>query len=172
METSSNKKIMADGVCFESSRCKTVSPKGLRSACFLTILFLSYNVYYGHSAETPLNTGIKARYSNDSKYYVNKRSDEFFNKVVDAIYKAEGSEKAIKPFGILSVPCSTYSQCRKICFNTVKNSYKRWQSAGNPGDFLSFLASRYAPVGAGNDPRKLNRYWLKNVQFHLYGGAL
>ena len=93
-----------------------------------------------------------------------------FNVIVDAIYKAEGGKTAKKPFGILSVPCSGYESCRKICFNTVRNNYRRWNNAGNPGQFLSFLASRYAPIGAGNDPAGLNHNWLKNVTYWVNHG--
>lgn len=87
----------------------------------------------------------------------------YWNQVVDAIYMAEGGERAKKPFGILSVPCSDYGDCRKVCFNTVRNNYFRWIDAGRPGEYLEFLAKRYAPVGAENDPSGLNRNWLKNV---------
>ena len=87
--------------------------------------------------------------------------------IVDAIYRAEGAEKAKKPFGILSVPCKGYEDCRRVCENTVINSFTRWQVAGASGDFLEFLASRYAPVGAANDPSGLNRNWLKNVRYFI-----
>ena len=89
-----------------------------------------------------------------------------FNKIVDSIYKAEGGAKAKKPFGILSVPCHGYESCRKICFNTVRNSEKRWIASGKPGDFIAFLGKRYCPIGAEND-NGTNRFWVKNVKFFL-----
>lgn len=90
-------------------------------------------------------------------------------KIVEAIYKAEGGPKAKKPYGILSVPCHTKEECRKICYNTVVNNFTRWQIWGHEihPEFLDFLASRYAPVNAENDPKKLNQYWLKNVKYFL-----
>ena len=85
---------------------------------------------------------------------------------------AEGAEKAKKPFGVLSVPCNGYADCRRICYNTVKNNWIRWINKSHNAelypDYLSFLASRYAPIGAGNDPQNLNRHWLKNVQYFLH----
>lgn len=87
----------------------------------------------------------------------------YFNEIVDSIYLAEGGVKAKKPFGILSVPCSGYEDCRKVCFNTVRNNYLRWVDAGRQGEFLDFLASRYAPLGAANDPYNLNVNWQRNV---------
>lgn len=88
----------------------------------------------------------------------------FFNRVVDAIYIIEGSERAVKPFGILSVPCSSYSECRRICLNTVRNNYRRWEKSDKVLTYFEFLASRYAPIGAENDPNNLNRHWLKNLE--------
>lgn len=87
-------------------------------------------------------------------------SRTYANRVVNAIYIAEGGAKAIKPFGILSVPCNGYAECRQICLNTVRNNWKRWQNAGNPGSFIEYLGSRYAPVEA----HPLNRNWVPNVK--------
>jgi hypothetical protein len=89
-------------------------------------------------------------------------------KLVSAIYLAEGGERSKKPFGILSVPCSDYTSCKKICTNTVRNNLKRWEKAGKPGDYLEFLAKRYAPIGVSNDPRNLNQNWYSNVK-KIYG---
>ena len=44
--------------------------------------------------------------------------------IADAIYYAEGAEKASKPFGILSVKCEGYNECRRICLNTIRNNVK------------------------------------------------
>jgi len=92
-----------------------------------------------------------------------------FNEVVDAIYKTEGSEKAKKPFGILSVKCEGYDECRQICYNTVKNNWRRWENkthgAEKYNDYLSFLASRYAPIGVKNDPTNLNKNWVRLVKY-------
>ena len=87
------------------------------------------------------------------------------DKYVDAIYWAEGGRNAKKPFGILSVKCDGYDDCRKICYNTVRNNIKRWNDAGRKTDYLTFLANRYAPVGVANDPTGLNKNWYKNVKW-------
>ncbi len=89
------------------------------------------------------------------------------DRIVDAIYQAEGGANTRYPFGIRSVPCSGDADCRAVCRRTVVNTYARWQRAGQPGPFLPYLAARYAPANASNDPRGLNRHWLRNVQSRL-----
>ena len=91
-----------------------------------------------------------------------------FNEIVDAIYKAEGGTKAKKPFGILSVPCAGYEDCRDVCFNTVRNNHRRWLLKGDKRPFLEFLGSRYAPISATNDPDNLNVNWIRNVKYFLF----
>ena len=87
----------------------------------------------------------------------------YYNQVVDAIYLAEGGAKTRHPFGILSVKCEGYDECREVCYRTVRNNYHRWIKAGRQGDYVQFLANRYCPVGADNDPRGLNKHWYGNV---------
>jgi len=81
--------------------------------------------------------------------------------LVESIYIAEGGAKAKKPFGILSVPCNGYDECKKICSNTVRNNLIRWDKAGRPGEFIEFLADRYCPPSV--DLRG-NINWKRNVK--------
>lgn len=94
--------------------------------------------------------------------------------IADAIYLAEGGEKASVPYGILSVSCDTYERCRQICLNTIKNNRVRYKEWGykTHDTYLQFLASRYAPIGAENDPTGLNKNWLRNVKYFLKQGRL
>ena len=87
--------------------------------------------------------------------------------ICNAIFHAEGGAKAEYLYGIRSVHYADFKEARQICLNTVRNNRKRWLKAGKPGDFLSFLASKYCPVGASNDPKGLNKNWLKNVRYWL-----
>ena len=82
------------------------------------------------------------------------------SRIADAIYVAEGAERAVKPYGIISVKCFSESDCRRICENTIRNNFKRWESSGQEIPFLEFLAARYAPVSA----HPLNKNWLPNVK--------
>lgn len=82
-------------------------------------------------------------------------------KIADAIYLAEGGEKARVPYGILSVKVKSRLHARRVCINTINNNLKRWNNAGKPGDFISFLGDRYCPRSV--DPRG-NENWKRNVK--------
>ena len=82
--------------------------------------------------------------------------------IADAIYKAEGGDKTIYPYGILKKYKTTTP--RQACINTIKHARRDWNGKG---DFISFLGSRYCPVGAKNDPKGLNKNWIKNVKYFL-----
>lgn len=94
-------------------------------------------------------------------------------RIVDAIYLAEGGKKAQYPYGIRSIECSSDKECRQICVNTVRNNIKRYNDYGHKtySTYLEFLASRYAPLDANNDPKNLNQHWLKNVKYFLEKGT-
>lgn len=92
---------------------------------------------------------------------------EMRDKIVAAIYHAEGGVKAKRPYGVLSVPCDSRSECKRVCQNTVANNYKRWMQTDRAKPFLVFLRDRYAPLSH----HKLNANWLRNVEAHLYGGV-
>lgn len=94
------------------------------------------------------------------------------SEIVEAIFHAEGGNKAQYPYGIRSVPCETKEKCKKICENTVKNNRVRYSKSKHKKewqgkDFVAFLASRYAPEKAENDPQCKNKFWEKNVRFFL-----
>ena len=86
--------------------------------------------------------------------------------VVDAIYVAEGGKAAKVPYGILSVKVSGEAEARRVCYNTVKNNWYRWDRAGRKGLFIDFLGSKYAPIGTKNDPKNLNKNWIRSVKYY------
>lgn len=85
-------------------------------------------------------------------------------RIVDAIYVAEGGPRAKVPYGILSVPVKDAAEARMVCLNTVRNNWLRWEAAGRPGEYLIFLARRYCPPSV--DPVG-HRNWLTNVRRQL-----
>lgn len=91
---------------------------------------------------------------------------EHLTRVVNAIYRAEGGSKAKVPYGILSVRVRDAAHARRVCEATVRNNWDRWEAAGRPGDFVSFLGRRYCPPAA--DPVG-HRNWVRNVTSIIAG---
>lgn len=90
--------------------------------------------------------------------------------IADAIYQAEGGPKAKAPYGILSIKVEGEQEARRICLNTIRNNRVRFANQNKFTDYIEFLASRYCPIGATNDPLGLNKNWVKNVKFFLERG--
>jgi hypothetical protein len=86
--------------------------------------------------------------------------------IANSIYWAEGGNKTNHPYGILVKYKNTSP--RQACLNTIAHARRDWNGKG---DFLGFLAKRYCPIGAKNDPTGLNKNWLTNVRFYLQRGA-
>ena len=86
--------------------------------------------------------------------------------VAQAIWSAEGGEKASKPYGILSVPCDSKESCKVICLNTIRNQRVRHSEHNCGLSFLECLSKRYAPVNCEND-NGTNKFWLRNVKYFL-----
>ena len=80
--------------------------------------------------------------------------------IVNAIYKAEGEIKTKFPYGIKSIKCSGEIECRKICFNSVRNGRARWEKAGKPVDLITFIGKRYSPPD-------INPNWVRLVKYFL-----
>lgn len=84
-----------------------------------------------------------------------------------AIYKAEHGAPG-RELGVLVPKAQRYKgeHLRSLylqaqwCAGTIKKRYR--------GDLEEF-ARIYCPIGADNDPKGLNKNWLKNVRFFLKG---
>ena len=99
----------------------------------------------------------------------NAGAEEYSNtEIVDAIWVIEGGTRAQYAYGIRSVKYKDLAEARRICLRTVVNNRKRYADYGYKqyADYLSFLASRYCPVGCGND-RGTNKFWLRNLRYQL-----
>jgi hypothetical protein len=97
-----------------------------------------------------------------------KADDLYINKVVDAIYLAEGGTKTKHPYGVM-LHCHDTKEYRQVCFNTVKHSYIKWEQIGKPGDFITELGKIYAPTSGKitSKERELNQYWVRNVSYFV-----
>ena len=88
------------------------------------------------------------------------------------IRKAENG-KSGKEFGVLAPKAlgkkgegkeTTLDRQAGWAAATVMSKYRSHiSSGGKPEDFIPYLASKYAPAGASNDPTGLNKNWTKNV---------
>ena len=87
-------------------------------------------------------------------------------KIVDAIYLAEGAGKAQFLYGIRSISYDTPQEARRYCKNTVLNQYKRHQKHVCGLTYMECLARRYCPINCDNDTGT-NQFWLKNVMYFL-----
>lgn len=87
--------------------------------------------------------------------------------IADAIFRAEGGNKATYLYGIRSVKYSSPEEAREICLRTIRNQKKRHAEHQCGLSYLECLAKRYAPVSAENDPKGLNSNWLNNLKFFL-----
>lgn len=88
-------------------------------------------------------------------------------RLADAIYLAEGGSRTIHPYGILTRYKRTTP--RQACINSIKSAIKRAKST-DPSKVIPEMGSVYCPVGASNDPRGLNRNWVKNVTYFYNRG--
>ena len=88
--------------------------------------------------------------------------------------------RAGREFGVLSESADTYeAQCRIAALSIRNNTYryvarfKEWPTDAQGGlseAFTKFMASRWSPVGATNDPTNLNANWPRNV-WRAYQGS-
>ena len=83
-----------------------------------------------------------------------------------AIRKAEDGGPG-REFGIMNPKADNLDKQAGWAAATIVKNRARWVKAGKPGDFIKFLGSKYAPIGAENDPTGLNANWVRNVS-HWY----
>lgn len=98
-----------------------------------------------------------------------------YERLANAIYKAEGGPNTNHPYGIM--PRYKHTTPRQACLNTLKSKYASYLQLEGQGEatesgYLRYLAGKYAPLGASNDPQGLNKNWLDNVRYFYAKEAL
>ena len=89
-------------------------------------------------------------------------TEQQIDQIADAIKRVENSKKF--PYGIKSVDTQgDEAKARRICKNTIRNNYARWERAGKIGCYYDYLADKYCPPTAD---RQGNINWKKNIH-HL-----
>jgi hypothetical protein len=88
---------------------------------------------------------------------------------IRAMVKAEGGAEAfVKAVQCSVKTCKTLEKAIEIACRSV--AHRAFEYAVSPklqkaGTFTEYLGSKWAPIGADNDPTGLNNNWVKNVVF-------
>ena len=90
-------------------------------------------------------------------------------RLVMAIYKAEGGSAAQYPFGIRGVHCVGYTECKERCKATIRHNRRRFAQITGKGheSFIDYLARRYRTSKRGTLPPsdlKAIAVWENNVK--------
>ena len=93
-------------------------------------------------------------------------------RLVGAIITAEGgtSDALIKAVN-KSVGSASFQDAIDITCRSIAHALIDYAEPTLPGAFVSFLAARWAPIGAANDPTKLNQNWIHDVTVSLSQGS-
>jgi len=85
-------------------------------------------------------------------------SDNWF--ILLAIRKAENGP-AGREFGIMNPEANDLDSQAGWCAASIWWAKVRWNEAGKPGDFITFMGARYCPP----KEHTLNKNWVKNVTY-------
>ena len=90
-----------------------------------------------------------------------------FVKLLKSIRLAENGRPG-REFGVLSHKAKTFEKQAGWCASICYKNYVYWELHPKIDmDFISYLSTQYAPVGADNDPSNLNSHWVKNVKHFM-----
>ena len=123
--------------------------------------------HHSASDDSGRHVGIVSGWTGQPGEPLERNLEQYFQRVVNAIYIIEGGEYASYPFGIRSVYCGGYYDCRRIALKTVRNYWQKWVDAGMPSEFIEYLGKGWAPLDAENDPLGLNANWIPNLKWQL-----
>jgi len=139
----------------------------MKTLIFLMILFM---LGMGEKPEKPVT--LKTIYAKEYMQIAegalqNGCEDPVLFCIVFAIRNAENGRRGLE-FGVMHPRAKDQPNSLRVqagwCAATVYKNYHRWLKSESKLDFIEFLGSRYCPVGAENDPDKLNQYWITNVK--------
>jgi hypothetical protein len=117
--------------------------------------------HFSFPEELPVILEVARRYFPENEFYpVNPYA------LLLAIREAERGRKGFE-FGIVAVKGTDLRTQAEWACATVKKNFERFRASGEK-DFIAFLGKRWAPIGAENDPKGLNRFWADNVRFFYH----
>jgi hypothetical protein len=83
-----------------------------------------------------------------------------------AIRSAERGRRGFE-FGVVAKKDTDLKTQAEWACATIKKNFERFRESGEE-DFIAFLGKRWAPIGAENDPKGLNKFWVDNVRFFYH----
>lgn len=86
--------------------------------------------------------------------------DAFIQRMATVIWTVEGGKNTRFPYGIKSISVKDEADARRICINSIKNNWKRWNTANRPCGFVDWMANRWCPIKS--DPVG-HKNWVQNV---------
>lgn len=89
-------------------------------------------------------------------------SSPTFPRLIQAVVRAEGDIlKAVR----CSVPtCKDREEALEITCRSATHAMSDYLKDLDADGFVEYWAAKWAPKGAGNDPKNLNVHWAPNVQ--------
>lgn len=81
--------------------------------------------------------------------------------LIQAVVRAEGNILKAVQCSIPSV--STREQAIEVTCRSAAHALSDYVKANDAPGFVAFWANRWAPEGAANDPKALNKFWPTNV---------
>ena len=86
-----------------------------------------------------------------------------------AIKKAENNPRNL---GVLSREVNSPAEANKVLNQSIDNNFWRWLMTAKDNQlpkekYVDFIQQRWAPIGAKNDPKNLNKNWAPNVRKFL-----
>jgi len=84
--------------------------------------------------------------------------------LIQAVVNAEGGGQAIVRAVQCSIPSvQTREKALDVLCRSCVHALSDFMKKTAPGSFVAFWQERWAPIGAANDPQRLNGHWAKNV---------
>jgi hypothetical protein len=131
-----------------------------------TVLFLSSTLYGDNIKATFDQWEIDRIEAAITRNYPDGLPESSLRTVLYTVRKTENGRVNHLAFGIINPKCpaSDYDAQAGWAICTIVKNYHRWVNGGKKGSFIEFLGNRYAPKGVANDPKGLNKNWIKNAK--------
>lgn len=84
-------------------------------------------------------------------------------RLIQAMVQAEGGPDAFVRAVQCSVAVSNFPQAVEVACRTATHRMWEYVKEHDSEPYVLYLGSKWAPIGAANDPHELNANWVHNV---------